>query len=185
MSLWGSFASISADFIGALRAALLSLKRPVGNRPAGCNPAPQCSISRNQRLEWTRGYGRPGGRPRARTPHHLSRVFQKVGTLFSRWVLCPHAHGIYRFLANRASRRRLSMPPPTCRHLGQRSGRIPALPYPLPKRFPVYPILASPLPFALVACPFPRRSGSYNVPVLSIAISTASQRSMTPRVARP
>jgi hypothetical protein len=37
---------------------------------------------------------------------------------------------------------RLSRPPPTCRHLGQRSGRIPALPYPLPKRFSVYPILA-------------------------------------------
>jgi hypothetical protein len=39
------------------------------------------------------------------------------------------------------------------------------------------------LPF--VGCPFPRRSGSYNVPVFSIAISTASQRSATPRVARP
>ena len=30
-----------------------------------------------------------------------------------------------------------------------------------------------------------RRSGSYNVPAFSIAISTASQRSATPRVARP
>jgi hypothetical protein len=39
--LWGSFASCSADFIGALRGALLSRKRPVGNRPAGYNPAPQ------------------------------------------------------------------------------------------------------------------------------------------------
>src|SRR5438552_4635481 len=79
---------------------------------------------------------------RTRTPHHLSRFFQKVGALFSRWGLCPQTPGIYRFRANRASRGRLSRPPPTCRHLGQRSGRIPALPYPLPKRFPVYPILA-------------------------------------------
>src|SRR6266446_609730 len=41
------------------------------------------------------------------------------------------------------------------------------------------------LQLTLVACPFPRRSGSYNVPAFSIAISTASQRSATPRVARP
>jgi len=30
--LWGSFVSCSADFIGALRGALLSMKKPVENR---------------------------------------------------------------------------------------------------------------------------------------------------------
>ena len=40
-ALWGSFVSCSADFIGALRALVLSPNRPVRNRPAGCNPAPR------------------------------------------------------------------------------------------------------------------------------------------------
>jgi hypothetical protein len=47
--LWGSFLSCSADFIGALRRGLLSRKRPVGNRPAGCNPAPQCGTVATKR----------------------------------------------------------------------------------------------------------------------------------------
>jgi hypothetical protein len=42
VALWGSFVSCSADFIGALRALVLSPNRPVGNRPAGYNPAPLC-----------------------------------------------------------------------------------------------------------------------------------------------
>jgi len=43
-ALWGSFVSCRADFIGAPRALVLSPNGPVGNRPAGCNPAPlaQC-----------------------------------------------------------------------------------------------------------------------------------------------
>jgi hypothetical protein len=40
--LVGQLFKLRADFIGASRARLISTKRPVGNRPAGCNPAPQC-----------------------------------------------------------------------------------------------------------------------------------------------
>jgi len=36
----GQLCELRADFFGALRGALLTTKRPVGNRPAGCNPAP-------------------------------------------------------------------------------------------------------------------------------------------------
>src|ERR1035441_5193320 len=51
--------------------------------------------------------------------------------LFLKWGRCPHAPGIDRFLANSMS----GGTAPPCRHLSQRSGRIPALPYPLLKHF--------------------------------------------------
>ena len=56
-----------------------------------------------------------------------------------RWGLCPHAPGIYRFVANSmcgvAGFGGAAVAAPPCRHLRQRSGRIPASPYPLLKHF--------------------------------------------------
>ncbi len=47
------------------------------------------------------------------------------------WGLCPQTPGIFRFRAR--MNRRAAHAAPSFRPLGQRSGRIPALPYPLPK----------------------------------------------------
>ena len=51
---------------------------------------------------------------------------------FLSWGRCPQTPGIYRFGARMAVVGAAGVAPPF-RRLGQRSGRIPALPYPLPR----------------------------------------------------
>jgi hypothetical protein len=64
---------------------------------------------------------------------------------------------------------------PACPHLAQRSGRIPAWPYPLSKHF--HFIAPYTVKLRLVA--------SYNLPDFSMAMSMARLRSAKPRKARP
>jgi len=60
LALWGSFSSCGADFIGALRSALLSRNRPVGKPASGMIPilSRYCSFSFHIDSEMHRGLRR-------------------------------------------------------------------------------------------------------------------------------
>src|SRR6266571_4882942 len=60
----GQLFKLRADFIGALWSVLDSSKRPVTNRPAGCNPAPQLyRLLLRGPLAALSGLSRPQGSP--------------------------------------------------------------------------------------------------------------------------